>query len=44
MTTLQIDKYTKGVLMIIAIVLMIIALNGTGFISTANIELSYMDS
>ena len=34
--TIQIDKYTKGVLTIIAIALMIIALKGTGLISTAN--------
>ena len=33
--TIQIDKYTKGVLTIIAIALMIIALKGTGLFSKA---------
>ena len=35
MTTLTIDKYTKGVLTIIAIALMIIALKGTGLFPKA---------
>ena len=33
--TIQIDKYTKGVLTIIAIALMIIALKGTGLFPKA---------
>lgn len=33
--TIQIDKYTKGVLTIIAIALMIIALKGTGLLPQA---------